>query len=107
MAGELPEDALEDIMIAEAMGNEGQNRNMPGGMPDQELIFADFMDEENEGDGDPDPPFGGHAPAQVQNVQNVGAVPGDAERNSDEGEEDSEEEEVVVSRSVHRASSAC
>ena len=46
MAGELPEDALEDLMIAEAMGNEEQNRNMPGAMPGQLLMFADLVDEE-------------------------------------------------------------
>ena len=46
MVGELPEDALDDIMIAQAMGNDGLN--MPGGMPEQVNIFAEDVDD---GDG--------------------------------------------------------
>ena len=111
MAGELPEDALEDIMIAEAMGhqeepqlqdrNEG-NRNMPGEFP---VLFADFTDEEGEGEGEGEAgapaPIGGRDLAQVR-AQNVREALGDAERSSDDEEEDSEEEDVAVSPSSDR-----
>ena len=87
MAGELPADVLEDMMIAEVVGNEVQDRNMPGAMP---ILFPDFADEENEVGGTEAPPRA-DAPAQALNA------PVDAEGNSDEEEEDSEEEQLAVS----------
>ena len=106
MAGELPEDALEDIMIAEAMDNERQNRNMPGAMPEQDLIFAEFTDEEDETDGNADAPADGHAPTQAQNIRNPQDIPVDPDMSSDEEEDDSEVEDVAVSLALHRASPA-
>lgn len=103
MAGELPADALEDIMIAEVMGNEGQNINMPGAMPDQEPLFAEFTDEEDEADDDADAPTDGHIRAEAQNVRNLQNV--DSDRSNDD-EEDSEAEEVAVSLPLHRVFSA-
>ena len=87
MAGELPADVLEDMMIAEVVGNEVQDRNMPGAMP---ILFPDFADEENEVGGTEAPPRA-DAPAQALNA------PVDAEGSSDEEEEDSEEEQLAVS----------
>ena len=92
MAGELPEDALEDLMIAEAMGNEEQNRNMPGAMPGQLLMFADLVDEEDQADGEVEAPPAGNAPVQTANPQEV---PENIEQSSEE-EDDSEEEDVAV-----------
>jgi len=85
MAGELPADALEDIMIAEVMGNEGRNVNMPGAMPDQEVLLAEFTDEEDQADDN----------AEAQNVRNLQHV--DSDKSDDEEEEDSDVEEVAVS----------
>jgi hypothetical protein len=98
MAGELPEDALEAIMIAEAMGNEVQNRNMPGAMPERVVLFADFTDEEDEVDGNAEAPARGDAAAHAQDAGNAQQVPVDVEGSSGEDEdEESEEEEVAVS----------
>lgn len=79
MAGEMPEDQLEDIMIAEAE-NLPQNLGMPGGFEAQ--FAAEFTSDEEEGEG------------AVPRL----AVPDDAE-GSDRGreEQNSEEEEVAVS----------
>jgi hypothetical protein len=109
MAGELPEDALENIMIAEAMGHqEGpqlQNRNegdmnMPGEFP---VLFADFTDDEDEGEGEAGAaaPIGDRGLAQVR-AQNIREALGDAESSSDDDDEDSEEEDVAVSPSFDR-----
>ncbi|KZP07253.1 DUF654-domain-containing protein [Athelia psychrophila] len=77
MAGEMPEDQLEDIMIAEAE-NLPQNLGMPGGFEAQ--FAAEFTSDEEEGEG------------AVPRL----AVPDDAE-GSDRGreEQNSEEEEVA------------
>jgi hypothetical protein len=104
MAGELPADALEDIMIAEVMGNEGQNINMPGAMPDQEPLFAEFTDEEDEADDDDAAvPADSHTRTEAQNVRNLHDV--DSDKSSDE-EEDSEVEDVAVSLHLYRVLSA-
>lgn len=100
MAGQLPEDALDDIMIAAAMGDEGRNPNVPGAMPgampgEQELMFADFTDEEDEG-GD-NAPVGGNMPAPNPN----NAVPREiaqphSDGSGDDGGDDSEDDEYVA-----------
>ncbi|KIM79562.1 hypothetical protein PILCRDRAFT_823483 [Piloderma croceum F 1598] len=94
MAGELPADALEDIMIAEVMGNEGQNINMPGAMPDQEPLFAEFTDGEDEADDDADAPTDGHTRVEAQNIRNLHDIDSD-KSSDDDDEEDSELEDVT------------
>jgi hypothetical protein len=97
----LPEDALDDIMIAQAMGNDGLN--MPGGMPEQVNIFAEDVDD---GDGagqvllfaediGGDVPTGVHTQASVQNDGGMGEVPEDVEGSGNEDEESSEEEYIA------------
>lgn len=98
MAGELPEDALDDIMIAANLGNEGgQNREMPGAMPDfQEVRFVD--DEEEDGNGGRPPAVvAQNAPADNRNHDDDG----EGSNGEDEGDEDSDEEEVAVSLISH------
>lgn len=90
MAGELPEEALEDIMIAEAIGNEELGRNMPGAMPGEMLMFAEDID-----DDDTNPLVEGHAPVPLQNDEGVRQVPQHAGNSGDE-EESSDEEEIAV-----------
>lgn len=113
MVGELPEDALDDIMIAQAMGNDGLN--MPGGMPEQVNIFAEDVDD---GDGagqvllfaediGGDVPTGVHTQASVQNDGGMGEVPEDVEGSGNEDEESSEEEYIAVSCSRCRVSLGC
>jgi hypothetical protein len=93
MAGELPEEALEDIMIAEAMGNEDQDRDMPGAMPGDIFMFAEDID-------DPNAPVEGHGPMPVQNDEGARQVPRDTDSSEDEDEESSDEEEIAVSCST-------
>lgn len=85
MAGEMPEDALEDIMIAEVM----RNRDMPGAMPGEMGMFAEDI-----GDDDPNAAaVEGHAPEVIPTDRQAH----DADGSDDEAEESSEEEEVAVS----------
>ena len=83
IAGNLPEEALDDIMIAN-IGNEELNR-MPGGMPDQHAVmFVDTSDEEDENIDD-------GAPV---------AVPFPApERNGESGDDDDSDDEDITVRS--------
>lgn len=89
MAGELPAEALDDIMIAANMDNEEPNRAMPGGIPGQhEVMMADFTSDEeddNVNDG---------APARTR--QQVVAEEG----SGDEDEDEDSEEDVAVSSST-------
>jgi len=92
MAGELPEDALEDLMIAEAMGNGELNRDMPGAMPGEELIFAEDIDVNDE----TEPPTEAHAPAPVGNDGGAREVVQDAESAQSGGDEDEESSEEEI-----------
>ena len=73
MADKLPADVLENMMIAEVVGNEVQDRNMPRAMP---ILFTHFSDEENEVN-DTEAPLKADVPAQALNV------PAGVEGNSD------------------------
>ncbi|OBZ71953.1 Transcription factor 25 [Grifola frondosa] len=80
IAGQLPEDVLEDMMIAEAGIAEQEGRGvMPGQMPGQEMLFADFTDDEGEGDAVEDGP----------------ALPPIVVDENEDGEAEEEEEEVA------------
>lgn len=94
MAGELPDDALDDIMIAANVGNEEPNRAMPGGMPGQhEVMIAEFTSDEEDENINNGAPARAPAPAPEREV-----AEGEDEE-SDGEEEDSEDEYVSVSSS--------
>lgn len=83
-------------MIAEAAAGGA----MPGQMPGQEVIFADFQDDEEDGEGQHDV----HAPVlaagqilDAQPQQEVGRDRREEENNEDD-EIDEEEEDVAVGR---------
>jgi hypothetical protein len=75
IAGELPEDVLEDMMIHEVIGDA---HGMPGAMPEEDDDATDDQEAEN-GNGD-----------------NDGSAEGDRKDEDDEGEEEREEEEPDV-----------
>uniref|UniRef100_P9WEI3 Probable transcription factor claV n=1 Tax=Ampulloclitocybe clavipes TaxID=56467 RepID=CLAV_AMPCV len=94
IAGQLPEDVLEDMMLAEAMGGEGlQDGGMPGQMPG----FADFM---NEGVDERQEPLAGVDNAPIRLVdhrqENLDAGVGAGADEDDEVEDDDEDEDEEV-----------
>lgn len=95
----MPEDVLEDMMLAEAMGGEGlQDRPMPGQMPGEELIFVDFTDDEGEGVEPALAPAPAPVPERHHDVDDEAASDGEGE---DEDEDEDEDEYVAVSRLIH------
>ncbi|KAL6304111.1 transcriptional repressor TCF25-domain-containing protein [Sparassis latifolia] len=92
LAGELPEEVLEGLMIAEAAGGNQAEGGMPGQMPGEGIFVADFIDEE---DGAED----------QNNAQPVAAVPPPApavppqvQEEDESGEDDEEEEDILLTR---------
>ncbi|OCH87673.1 DUF654-domain-containing protein [Obba rivulosa] len=84
IAGQLPEEVLEDLLIAEVAGGEGDH-GMPGQMPDMQMLAQELGDDEDLG---AEPANVAAAPALVQ--------PTAARQEDDEEEEDEEEEEDVA-----------
>ena len=91
IARQLPEDELEDMMLAQVMGEQ-----MPGQMPGQPVVFVDMMGEEDAGDHRRDDQIDNPPPRQALDI--------DPERRQDleENEEDTEDEDesIAVSRSL-------
>lgn len=85
IAAQLPEEVLEDFMIAE-VDNPGVPQGMPGQIPGAGGMFADFSDDEDE----EVPQAHGRHQEPLENVDE-----GDLEEDEDEDEE--ELEEVAVS----------
>ena len=104
MAGQLPPDVLEDLMLVEAINGPGgvAPGAMPGGFGDMQ---AEMDAEEGAGGADADAnfvhvnfvpaPLPGAARPQVELGQGVGDVEEDDE-DTDEGEEEGEEEYISV-----------
>ena len=91
-AGQMPEDALEDLFLAvDALENQQlQDGGMPGAMPGGE-VMVNFVDDDDDVEDIPDLPAG----AQPQQRPRA---PARVEEDDDEDEdEDGEEEQVAVS----------
>jgi hypothetical protein len=87
VAGELPDEFLEDMMIAEVgMIPAGDGRGMPGEMPGQEILLA-----ENEGDQEELPPLLAEDPDSVEGVE---------EGDEEEGDDEDEDEEDIAVRGI-------
>ena len=92
-AGQMPEDALEDLFLAvDALQHQPfQDGEMPGAMPGGE-VMVNFVDDDDDVEDVPD------LPAGAQPQQQLPRAPVGAEDDDDEDEqEDDEEEQVAVS----------
>lgn len=83
---ELQPDVLEDILMAEAMGNEGDQRGMPGQLPGMDGM----MEEDNEDAGGI--PHRDDNPLQEDHM--------DEDVDEEDEEEDEDEEDIAVRLSV-------
>ncbi|CCL99007.1 uncharacterized protein FIBRA_01015 [Fibroporia radiculosa] len=89
IAAQLPEEVLEDMMIAEAGGGPPARGGMPGGMPGEDEMLIQFMEEgeqEHRNDVHP-PPLLDHGGDGGGNI--------DEEEEVEEEEEGSEEEDLA------------
>jgi hypothetical protein len=97
-AGQLPEEVLEDMMIAEVGGAGGDGRDMPGGLPGDEGVYADFTDEEDAGEVE----VPAIARPQSGRREDARDMPQAEEIDEDEDEDgDEEEEEQNIAVSLH------
>jgi len=87
LAGNLPEDALEDLLMAHALQQDGvapqQQGGMPGGLPGE--ILLEFPDEVDDGDPLDAEQHGGDAEIRVDDGHVEGQLDEEDGEDDDEG----------------------
>ncbi|KAI0052680.1 DUF654-domain-containing protein [Auriscalpium vulgare] len=94
VAGNLPEDVLQELMLAQVMQEEGgaAHGGMPGGMPGEDMVALEFLEEFDNGQADGDD-------NEVERDHEHRDLDPDAEagtEDEDEDEEDEDEDEEVA-----------